>query len=197
MSNEANTLTGPDQKDSRNARRKLLSSIVAGGGALGATKLLPSEWTTPLVESVLLPAHAQTTSAIGSPLGGFSSGGSVDLTSNSISRAADPMIADKNVDEALIDFLLPQAHALPIMMDACLAITATCNIQFDATFSENNFAVCTGGDITSTNSFPIDLPPITETFFITDTHTIEVMEALTPTLTLQRVKPNPLQPTIY
>lgn len=43
--------------DRRNGRRRLLAAIGAGA----ATGTLPMRWSTPLVESVILPAHAQTT----------------------------------------------------------------------------------------------------------------------------------------
>ena len=42
------------------SRRKILKSIAAGSGAVIAGKSLPEKWTKPAVDSVLLPAHAQT-----------------------------------------------------------------------------------------------------------------------------------------
>ncbi len=42
-------------------RRRLLKTIGAGGGAIVGAKSLPDKWVAPLVESVTLPAHAQTT----------------------------------------------------------------------------------------------------------------------------------------
>jgi len=42
------------------SRRKLLKSIAAGSGAVVAGKSLPESWTKPIVDSVMLPAHAQT-----------------------------------------------------------------------------------------------------------------------------------------
>jgi len=42
------------------ARRKLLRGVVAGGGAIMAGKTLPDNWSRPLVDSVVLPVHAQT-----------------------------------------------------------------------------------------------------------------------------------------
>ena len=39
--------------------RKLLKSIALGGGAIAVGKTLPQSWTRPVVESVMLPAHAQ------------------------------------------------------------------------------------------------------------------------------------------
>jgi len=47
-------------KKSSVSRRKLLKSIAAGSGAVIAGKSLPENWSRPVVDSVLLPAHAQT-----------------------------------------------------------------------------------------------------------------------------------------
>ena len=41
-------------------RRKLLKSIAAGSGAVIAGKSLPESWSKPVVDSVILPVHAQT-----------------------------------------------------------------------------------------------------------------------------------------
>jgi len=42
------------------SRRKILKSIAAGSGAIIAGKSLPDKWVSPVVDSVILPAHAQT-----------------------------------------------------------------------------------------------------------------------------------------
>jgi len=44
------------------SRRKLLKSIAAGSGAIVAGKSLPEIWSRPVVDSILLPAHALTSS---------------------------------------------------------------------------------------------------------------------------------------
>lgn len=49
-------------KKSSDSRRKLLKSIAAGSGAVIAGKNLPENWARPVVDSVMLPAHAQTSS---------------------------------------------------------------------------------------------------------------------------------------
>ena len=49
----------PDNK-SNESRRKLLKSIAAGSGAVIAGKSLPESWSRPVVDSVILPVHAQT-----------------------------------------------------------------------------------------------------------------------------------------
>ncbi len=46
-------------------RRKTLKTILLTGGATAVvTKALPREWTRPIVDSVVLPAHAQTTTVV-------------------------------------------------------------------------------------------------------------------------------------
>ncbi len=47
--------------DKKNSRRKLLKSIAAGSGAIVAGKTLPEAWTKPVVDAVMLPVHAATT----------------------------------------------------------------------------------------------------------------------------------------
>ena len=47
-------------KKSSESRRKLLKSIAAGSAVIVAGKSLPENWTKPVVDSVMLPAHAQT-----------------------------------------------------------------------------------------------------------------------------------------
>ncbi len=42
------------------ARRALLKTLAIGSGSASLTQL-PTRWTTPVIESVMLPAHAQTT----------------------------------------------------------------------------------------------------------------------------------------
>lgn len=49
-----------NQTKKGNARRKLLKGIAAGSGALLAGKNLPDTWNRPVVDAVMLPAHAQT-----------------------------------------------------------------------------------------------------------------------------------------
>lgn len=40
------------------SRRKLLERVALGGAAISVT-LLPSEWVKPVVETIVVPAHAQ------------------------------------------------------------------------------------------------------------------------------------------
>ncbi len=48
------------------SRRKLLKSLAVGSGAVVAGKSLPESWSKPVINSVVLPAHAETTDGSGS-----------------------------------------------------------------------------------------------------------------------------------
>jgi len=64
-------------KNTEGSRRKILKSMAVGSGAIIAGKSLPDTWVRPVVDSVILPAHAQTSTttlfAIGDtgPCGGI------------------------------------------------------------------------------------------------------------------------------
>lgn len=47
-------------KKSSESRRRLLKTFAAGGGAIVAGNTLPEKWTKPVVDSVMLPTHAET-----------------------------------------------------------------------------------------------------------------------------------------
>jgi hypothetical protein len=81
------------------SRRKLLKTILAGSGTLAAGKTLPETWSHPVVESMLLPAHAQT-----------SMENAPDNTSNNLPEGALPFCGEcivnwEKVFQVPVDFL--------------------------------------------------------------------------------------------
>jgi hypothetical protein len=50
MSSEKNT----------SSRRRLLKKLAIGGGVVTTASSLPEKWKKPVIESVITPAHAQT-----------------------------------------------------------------------------------------------------------------------------------------
>ena len=60
-----------DKKDPKDveveARRNVLKGGVVVGGAAVAAALAPKKWTRPLVEAVIVPAHAQTSPGAPTP----------------------------------------------------------------------------------------------------------------------------------
>jgi hypothetical protein len=50
------------EQDKNPTRRRVLT-IAGIGGASAVTVMLPAKWTRPIVESIVVPAHAQASSA--------------------------------------------------------------------------------------------------------------------------------------
>jgi len=61
-----------DSNTNMQARRRLLKGIAVGSGAVVAGKALPEGWTRPIVDSVTLPAHAQTSGVFAGTTRGLS-----------------------------------------------------------------------------------------------------------------------------
>lgn len=92
-------------------RRKLLKSIAAGSGAVIAGRSLPESWSRPVVDSVLLPVHAQTSGAVYSGTGLVTGWDSSDRNS---------LLAE------VTDSLLPQATAQAGgLFYACATVTGS------------------------------------------------------------------------
>lgn len=108
--------------NSSESRRKILKSIAAGSGVIVAGKSLPESWSRPVVDSVILPTHAQTS--------GGASSSSITLTSNgtitnvnTMAPATDTLVAEKN---SFLDSLVPSAHAaVCAVADQCGSVVFT------------------------------------------------------------------------
>jgi hypothetical protein len=94
-----NTKPSPNG-DGSDARRRLVKALVGSGSILAAGKMLPEEWTRPVVESIVLPAHAQATGIVSglfrSDLGGEGPG---------------PAASDSMPGSSILDFFVPPAQA--------------------------------------------------------------------------------------
>lgn len=89
---------------SSDSRRKLLKSIATGSGAIIAGKSLPESWRRPVVDSVMLPAHALTSPGLIYSENNFLIQGTLDTQS-------DSMLA------GLINKCIPIANAQPDLAD--------------------------------------------------------------------------------
>jgi hypothetical protein len=79
-------------------RRDLIKALAAGSGALAVAAFLPGKWAKPLVQSGVLPAHAQSTCVayqLGEAAGGWCDGtspfGCVDAASNFVTVSWSPL----------------------------------------------------------------------------------------------------------
>jgi len=52
--------TTEEQSNKSEKRRDALRRILVGGGVVGAGSIVPETWTGTVLNSVMLPAHAQT-----------------------------------------------------------------------------------------------------------------------------------------
>jgi hypothetical protein len=86
-------------------RRSLFKALAGAGAAAAAAVALPQRWTQPVVDSVLLPAHAQATSTI------F---GGTGLTVVDAGTPGDTRYA-QGPAQHLLESLVPSAHAGEIM----------------------------------------------------------------------------------
>lgn len=88
--------SGPKPQKSVAPRRGALKRLAAGGAAAGIVAGLPSRWTRPVIESVMLPAHAQTSGPgePGEPDGVF---------------FASALPTDSG---SILDWFVPAAHAI-------------------------------------------------------------------------------------
>lgn len=57
--NETNL--APADTESKATKRGLIKALGASAGVLAATNILPEKWVKPVVNSIMLPAHAQVT----------------------------------------------------------------------------------------------------------------------------------------
>lgn len=78
-------------KTSKNARRKLLKAVMVGGGAATVGKVLPEQWQRPVVGSVMLPGHAQSTVACTPEEAGGPIQGTLTISDNSVYGTAPPV----------------------------------------------------------------------------------------------------------
>lgn len=101
-------------------RRKLLKSALLGGGAAATSLYLaPERWTRPIIQSVTLPAHAQTSpDTLGD--GPWASGG--PLQDGSLPR-------DRSFAQRLSDFFVQPAAAGIVEGEPCPAIFGICISQ--------------------------------------------------------------------
>jgi hypothetical protein len=87
----------PSEHDTTPARRRLLKALAGAGGVFAAGKSVPEKWTRPVVDSVLLPAHAQAT-------------GNGPWSGNGTATTFGPG-PDKGLGGRLLDAVIPQAEA--------------------------------------------------------------------------------------
>jgi len=110
--------------DQAQPRRRLLRALAAAGSVFATGKMLPSQWTQPVVNQVVLPAHAQTSPPINTgrfrtqgrrSIGEADPGGSIlDLFITPAYAAGGPIVVGNVAFDAIWDVGEKKA-------DVCLA----------------------------------------------------------------------------
>jgi hypothetical protein len=107
-------------KKSNESRRKLLKSIAAGGGAVIAGKSLPENWSRPVVDSVLLPAHA--------------------LTSNTSGALNNANADQDNPMKVVLDTLVPESHAdISVEIATCVSLNLNRSVKVESLIDNGCF----------------------------------------------------------
>ena len=120
-------------KEKLEKRRKALKNILAGSGTVITAAAMQDKWAKPVIESVVLPAHAQT-----SGIAGF-------VVSN---------VANAPQQNQILDTLVPSAHALPSPKDICINVNGSAaSVQLivgsDPTIYTGNFTLPFGPSLLS------------------------------------------------
>lgn len=98
--NEPTPSTDDPKPEAGNGRRKLVKGIAAGGGIVTGARFMPGEWSKPVVESVVLPAHAQATPGDEPTVQAFTGTVAV-VTVGGLT----------GIGSAIMDFVIPRAEA--------------------------------------------------------------------------------------
>lgn len=122
-------------RKSSEGRRKLLKTIAAGSGVIVVGKSLPDNWSKPVVDAVMLPAHAQTSPPLTVTFNYFG---------QNVSRASiDP---GRRFAELISDGLIEAAHAgtqgnRPIMEMSAAVDGSTATVLFTPSLDPARWAL--------------------------------------------------------
>ncbi|MGA8260696.1 MAG: twin-arginine translocation signal domain-containing protein [Arenicellales bacterium] len=107
------------ESDTSASRRRLLKALTGTGGMMATGAVLPTKWVSPVVDSIMLPAHAQTSLVVGNYGPAMLVGG----------RLKSPSV---------LDLVAPRAEAT-VAFDATVG-----NVSFDAfwTVRESDADIC-------------------------------------------------------
>lgn len=109
-------------------RRGALKRLVLGSAAAGVAASLPARWTQPIVQSVMLPAHAQTSPGDIEDGDFFADLSEMEVRGERIDHLGNfgTAVASRG---GWLDWLVPTAHAGGSSLGSCLPCGACARIQ--------------------------------------------------------------------
>ncbi len=129
------------------SRRRLLHAISTGGAAVAAHKILPEKWTKPIIDSVILPAHAQ-------PSIGRANGIFTNQPAPGMAAVERPSAPGTPVWDRISNFFIKSAYAGVGTCDNLVDTDAICvAYQIDPS-PANTVSIYVDGDMDSTYIYP-------------------------------------------
>ncbi|MGE0704364.1 MAG: hypothetical protein AB7F99_14100 [Vicinamibacterales bacterium] len=125
MEERRESVTGNPDAHGR-ARRRLLLTLAATGGAFASANVLPREWTRPIIDTIVVPAHAQ---ASGPVVGLFTTTGQL---------------------ASIFDLLVAPVHAAPIPLGNIVVGNAVFDAAWDLV--AEGYSICVSGTLLTTNN---------------------------------------------
>lgn len=130
-------------------RRNALKKLLAGSGAIVASQSIPEKWAKPVVDSVMLPGHAQTSGTISANwvLGDDAPGGLRGMTGTSQNNTSG-FLYDDGTDSTITAALSPAAPGVVVSLD--ISVSGTTFTGFD-TAPASSVTTSNSGDATFLN----------------------------------------------
>ena len=125
-------MTEENNNSSKNSRRRILKGTLLGGAAV-TSGMAGNKWVKPTVQSVLLPAHANTTDSGGDPGSGTNLFGPFFRTIDPIAVGNRDSLSDSDSLLARAgDLVLPKGHASVPLTYICITMLSetAVSIQF-------------------------------------------------------------------
>ena len=125
----------------KDGRRKVLKTMAVSGGIVaGASQVVPKKWVTPIIDSVLLPVHAQT--SVVSLSGTFTGTVSNNVAFNE-QNSPSLISRGSGINHLILEFLVPSAEASHAQTGWC-ANTPT--LTFDVDEDTGIVTICASWD---------------------------------------------------
>jgi len=111
MSHKHTSSDSANSKAPQHSRRKLIKSVAVGGGVVATSASLPTTWTKPVLDQVILPSHAQT--SMPAITGTFATGAELGLKLDFQNFNNTEQFAQKEYDllDKLINTVISPAEA--------------------------------------------------------------------------------------
>ncbi len=135
------------------SRRRTVRNILIGTGVITSAATI-EKWTKPVINSLVLPAHAQTSTSMPSvpvinPVGNFTTDDS--LTLNATQKDNEAIVNAPSVSDTILDFFVPNANAgISEQSPSSVSCGSNCNIDVHISYlaeGAQGISICITGDI--------------------------------------------------